>query len=139
MMNQAKAIEILNQWLGLLNDIEQVEIDCEMSPELITENLDRRQQTIDRIQQLDASLMSVREFRFSQSPDLDTETLDRLMESGKQTSGRITQQNRQTIEIAKKKRLHILGKLKTNTLSRGYLATNQAPKIRPPAIVDGNA
>ena len=61
------------------------------------------------------------------------------MAKGKTISEGIVESNEETIEIAKKKRQDILGRLKTNTLSKGYLASNQALKIRPPAIVDGNA
>ena len=139
MMNQKKAVDILNHWIVLLDQISQIEIDCEMPPNTITDNLERRQQAIDQIQQLDASLMAVREFRFSDRPDLDTEALDELMEKGKMVSDKIVQTNEETIEIAKEKRTSLLEQLKTHTLSKGYLASNQAPKLRPPVIVDGNA
>ena len=138
-MDQKQAIDILNQWIVLLDEIISIKVDCDSPPDTIVEDVQRRQRVIDRIQQLDASLMAVREFRFGNSPDLDAQTLDGLMETGKALSADIIQTSQKTIEIANKGRSNILDRLRNNTLSKGYLSSNQAPKIRPPAIVDGNA
>ncbi len=139
MIDQKTAVDILNQWIVLLDEIERIKIDCEMPPDTITHNLERRQQAIDRIQHLDASLMSVKDLRFSNSSDLDEKILDSLMNKGKALSDKIIDDNSQTIEIARKNRSELLGKLRANTLTKGYLPSNQAPKIRPPAILDSNA
>jgi hypothetical protein len=139
MMTHQTAKETLKQWISLLDEIASTEIDCEMTPDTLTENLDRRQKAINQIQQLDASLTAVREFRRIQGDGDSAFELDRLMVEGRRLSDSIRDANSQTIEIAKEKRGELLHRLRKNTLSKGYLAANHTLKIRPPAIVDGNA
>ena len=139
MMNLDKATSILNEWLSLLVQMSKIEIDCDMSPDELTTNLDRRQQVIGRIQQLDAAMTVVRNFRFNDCDESAAAALDAIMTEGRQRSQEIRISNAETIEIAKQKRVDILARLKRSTLSKGYHRSNQTPKIRPPAIVDGNA
>ena len=139
MMNFHQAERLLGKWIDLLEEIASIEVDCEMSPEILTSQLDRRQEVIDRIQQLDGPLSEVRQFRFAHTTNAEAQKLDAVMAKGRSLSDAIRASNAQLIDIAIKKRQEILRKLQKNTLSKGYLRTNHTLKIRPPAIVDGNA
>ena len=123
------AEELLATWVNLLEAIAATKIDCEMPPDELMDHLNRRQQAIDRIQQLDAPLTEVRQFRLSQ-PDSDaTEILDSLMAKGRAQSDSIRKENSQTIDIASQKRQTILGRLKKTGLTKGYQAANQSLRI----------
>jgi hypothetical protein len=138
MISYQEAEKLLNQWIRLLEGMAAIEIDCEMPPDMLMANLERRQRAIDEIQQLDAPLSEVRRFRFDRAAADEAELLDVLMKRGREISAEIRASNLQIIYIAKIKRKVILEKLQKNSLSKVYNTANQTLRLRPPVIVDGS-
>lgn len=138
-MTPETAVETLEQWTGLLRAIAAVELHCDLSPAEIGAGLDQRQQSIDRIQQLDGSLTELRRLKDEEWNDIDLSSINRLIAEGRSIIEEIQGKNAELIDIATKNRLEILENLRCTTLSKGYFSANTAPKIRPPIILDNNA
>ena len=133
------ATAVLMEWNELLRAIAAVELSCDLSPEQITERLALRQQSIDRIQQLDGALTEVRRLRAVEWIDNDLTTINKLIADSLEISDIIERCDLELVDIASKNRLRILENLRRTTLAKGYFNANSSPKLRPPVIVDDRA
>jgi len=138
-MTPETAVRTLEQWTSHLMDLAAVELTCDMSKDEIERRLDLRQQSINRIQQLDGSLTELRRILKGEWQDLHLPSIKTLIEKGNTIIDSLQSSDKELIEIAGKKRTEILENLRRSTLSRGYFSANSAPKIHPPAILDDNA
>lgn len=137
-MTPTQAKEILEQRLSLLQAAADVEINCEMSSDVLMAQLSRREHIIDQIQKLDDSVRLIDNIK-SQWSRSDIISVDILLEKARSIAEKIRLSDSKTIEQAQKNKDNILDLLKKNKLVKKYLPHNQTLKIRPPVIVDDNA
>ena len=133
------AEKILCEWTELLRAVDAVALDCEMSVEEMTDGLARRQQAIDRIQQLDAPLKELALLVDADSKYSMSFSIRELLEEGRTVSARIRIKDAQLIENAAKKKREVSGNLRCLSKAKGYSASAFVLKVRPPVIVDKNA
>lgn len=133
------AVETLEEWTALLRATAAVELHCDMPLDEIVNRLALRQQSIDRIQQLDGSLTELRRLKDEEWHDIDLSTINNLMAQGRDMIEAIHRSNAELVDIAMKNRSEILESLRRSSLSKGYFSANTALKIRPPILLDDNA
>ena len=133
------AEQTLREWTELLRAVDEVALDCDMSVEEMTLNLNRRQEAIDQIQQLDASLAELALLTDDDWQHQMSFSIRELLEEGRTLSARIRARDAQLIENATEKKSAISAELQRFSKSKGYFVAASAPKVRPPVIVDNNA
>ncbi|MCP4679848.1 MAG: hypothetical protein GY854_31020 [Deltaproteobacteria bacterium] len=141
-MKPETIIETLVSWRDILRDIAEVEISIDLERAELDKRLSHRQQGIDQIQKLDASLREVAELRRNGWPKIEAETPKKaeiLIQEGTSICRKVAKRDMQLVEIAKEKRGDILRQLKETSMGKGYLTSSHQAQIRPPVIVDSNA
>ncbi len=138
-MTFAQARKTAEQWRDGLLFVSELTLDCEMEPSELSAQLGKRQQAIIEIQRLDAAVKSIATADTEQWTEQERNTLRHLLDEGSKLASHICFSDSQLIEKATKKREEILRLLQKSALSKGYLASNHDPSLRPAAIVDDNA
>ena len=141
-MTPSEGATLLQGWLSLLKQIDSVILDGDLAPDELTERLDKRQQAINGIQQLDTQLKKLallRKNEWKTDRSSKRKQIEDLLTEGREILARISEQDSKIIEITKEKRQDLLEKLRRNTLSKGYRPAGHGPQIRPPIILDGRA
>ena len=129
----------LREWTELLRTVDEIALDCDMSVEEMTLSLNRRQEAIDQIQQLDASLTELARLTDTDWQSQMPFPIRELLEEGRTLSARIRARDAQLIEKATENKRVISKELQRISKSKGYFISASAPKVRPPVIVDNNA